>query len=52
MCENLQPQCVLHAFFAVSDGKLLDPDLGIREGIGCEVGELESWISDDGASRQ
>ena len=30
---------------------MFDPDSGIREGIGCEVGELESWISDDGASR-
>ena len=30
---------------------MFGPDSGIREGIGCEVGELESWISDDGASR-
>ena len=30
---------------------MFDPDSGIKEGIGCEVGELESWISDDGASR-
>ena len=30
---------------------MFDPDSGIRGGIGCEVGELESWISDDGASR-
>ena len=51
MCEYLQSQYVLDAFFSVSGGKLFDPDAGIREGIGCEVGELESWISDDGASR-
>ena len=51
MCEYLQSQCVLDTF-SVSDRKLFDPDLGIREGIGCEVGELESRISDDGASRQ
>ena len=30
---------------------MFDPDSGKREGIGCEVGELESWISDDHASR-
>ena len=30
---------------------MFDPDSGAREGIGCEFGELESWISDDGASR-
>ena len=30
---------------------MFDPDSGIMEGIGCEVGELESWILDDGASR-
>ena len=47
----LQSQYVLDVFFSVSGGKLFDPDSGIREGIGCEVGELESWISDDGASR-
>ena len=29
---------------------MFDPDLRIKEGIGCEVGELDSWISDDGAS--
>ena len=32
-------------------GRLFDPDSGISEPIGCEVGELESWILDDGASR-
>ena len=47
----LQSQYVLDVFFSVSGGKLFDPDSGIRERIGCEVGELESWISDDGASR-
>ena len=52
MCEYLPSQYVLDAFFSVSGGKLFDPDSGIREGIGCEVGELESWISDDGASRR
>ena len=51
MCEYLQSQYVLDAFFSVSGGKLFDPDSGISKGIGCEVGELESWISDDGASR-
>ena len=51
MCEYLPSQYVLDAFFSVSGGKLFDPDSGIREGIGCEVGELESWISDDGESR-
>ena len=52
MCEYLQSQYVLYAFFSVvSGGKLFDLDSGIREGIGCEVGELESWISDDSASR-
>ena len=30
---------------------MFDPGSGVREGIGCEVGELKSWISDDGASR-
>ena len=30
---------------------MFDPNSGIREGISCEVGELESWISDDGVSR-
>ena len=44
MCEQLQSQYVLDAFFSVSGGKFFDPDSGIREGIGCEVGELESWI--------
>ena len=52
MCKYLQSQCVLDTFSSVSGSKLFDPDLEIREGIGCEVGELESWISDDGASRQ
>ena len=51
MCEYLPLQYVLDALFYVSGGKLFDPDSGIRKGIGCEVGELESWISDDGASR-
>ena len=51
MCQYLQSQYVLDAFFSVSGGKLFDPDSGISEGIGCEVGELESWISNDGASR-
>ena len=51
MCEYLQSQYVLDAFFSVFKGKLFDPDSGIREGIGCEVRELESWILDDGASR-
>ena len=51
-CEYLPSQFVLDAFFSVLRGNLFDPDLGIREqGIGCDVGELESWISDDGASR-
>ena len=50
MREYLQSQYVLDAFFSVSGGKLFDPDSGIREGIGCEVRLLESWISDDGAS--
>ena len=49
MCEYLPSQYVQDAFFSVSGGKLFDTDSGIREGIGCEVGELESWISDDGA---
>ena len=51
MCEYFLSQYVLDAFFSVSRGKLFGPDSGIREGIGCEVGELESWISDNGASR-
>ena len=51
MCKYLQSQYVLDAFFSVSEGKLFGPDSGIREGTSCEVGELESWISDDGASR-
>ena len=51
MCEYLPSQYVLDVFFSVSGGTLLDPDSGIRERIGCEVGELESWISDDDASR-
>ena len=42
---------ILDAFFSFSGAKLFDPDSGTREGIGCEVGELESWISDNGASR-
>ena len=51
MCEYLPSQYILDAFFSVSRGKLFDPDSGIREGVGCEVGGLDSWISDDGASR-
>ena len=51
MCEYLQSQYFLHAFFSVSECKLFDTDSGIGEGIGCEVGELESAISDDGALR-
>ena len=51
MCEYLQSQYVLDAFLFVPGGKLFDPDSGIREGADCEVGELESWISDDSASR-
>ena len=51
MCEYFPSQYALDAFFSVSGGKLSDPDSGIREGIGCEVGEVESWISDDSASR-
>ena len=51
MCEYFPSQYVLDAFFSVSGSKLFDPGSGIREGIGCEIGELESWISDDGASR-
>ena len=31
--------------------QVIDPDSRIRERIGCEIGELESWILDDGASR-
>ena len=42
MCEYLQSQCVLDAFFSGSGGKLFDPDSGIRDGIGCEIGELQS----------
>ena len=52
LCEYLPSQHVLDAFFSVSRGKLFDPDLEKWEGISCEVGELESWISDDGASRR
>ena len=51
MCEYLSSQYVLHAFFSVSGGKLLDLDSAIRKGAGSEVEELELWISDDGASR-
>ena len=40
ICECLQSQYVLDAFFSVSGGKLFDPDSEIREGIGCEVREL------------
>ena len=41
MCEYLQSESVLDAFFSTSAGKLFDPDSGMREGINCEVGELE-----------
>ena len=41
MCEYLQSQYVLDAFFFVSGGKLFDPDSGIREGIGC--GGIRGW---------
>ena len=51
MCEWLQSEFVLGAFVSVSGDKLFDPNSGTREGIGCEVRELESWISDEGASR-
>ena len=51
MCEHLQSQYVLDPFFSVSGGKLFDLDSGIREGIKCEVGESESRISNDDASR-
>ena len=37
MCEYLQSEFVLDAFFSVSGGKLFDSDLQIREGIGYEV---------------
>ena len=50
MCEYLPSQYVLDDFFSVSGGKSFDSNSGIKEGIGCEVEELESWISDDGAS--
>ena len=42
ICEYLQPQYVLNAFFSSSGGKLFDPDSGIWNGMGCEVGKLES----------
>ena len=51
MCEYVQSHYIPDAFFSVSGGKLFGPDSGTREGVGCEVDELESWISDDGASR-
>ena len=51
MCEILPSQYVLDALLSVSGGKLFDPDSGIRDEVGCEVGELESWISADGALR-
>ncbi|CAM9418465.1 unnamed protein product, partial [Ascophyllum nodosum] len=51
MCGYLPSQYVLDACFSVSRGKLFDSNSGMREEIGCEVGELESWISDDGTSR-
>ena len=41
MCKYLPSQYVLDAFFSVSAGKLDDPDSGIRDWIGCNVGELE-----------
>ena len=52
ICEYLPSQYVLDAFLSVSGGKLFDPGLGIWDEIGCEVGELESWISADGALRR
>ena len=52
MRRYFQSQYVLDALFSVSGGKLFDPDSGLSKGIGCEVGKLDSWISDDGASRQ
>ena len=51
MCEYLQAQYILDALFFISGGKLFEPDSRIREGIGCEIGELESWSLDDGALR-
>ena len=51
MCKYLQSEFVLDAFFSVSGDKLFNSDSQVREGIGCEVGELKSWISNDGASR-
>ena len=45
--DHLQSQYFLDAFFSVSECKLFETDSGIGEGIGCEVGELESAISDD-----
>ena len=50
-CANTSNHSTSWTSSSVSGGKLLDPDSGIREGIGSEVGELESWVSDDGASR-
>ena len=38
MCEYVQSEYVLDAFFSVSGGKLFDSDSEIREGIDCEVG--------------
>ena len=51
MCEYLSSQYVLDAFFSASGSKLFDPYSGIRGRVNCEVKELESWISDDSASR-
>ena len=51
MCKYLQSEFVLDAFFSVSGDKLFNSDSQVREGISCEVGELKSWISNDGASR-
>ena len=51
MCKYLQSEFVLDAFFSISGDKLFNSDSQVREGIGCEVGELKSWISNDGASR-
>ena len=42
MCEYLQSEYFPNVFFCISGGKLLGPHYSeIREGIGCELGDLE-----------
>lgn len=51
ICKYAQSKFILDTFVFVSKGEF-DEDSRISEGFDCQVGELESWISDYSTSRQ